>query len=126
MWCGEGGTGCTISDVKSHTIGYSANVGVNTPYTSIGFGVSESITTGESASCNGHPESWVCIWTKVKHMEKDVRMVPEVAERDTCQGMADSQPHGPYRITAPIEEGMPYCVYGDACRSDGQSYWEEL
>lgn len=114
--CGGGGSGCSVSRLTSHTIGWTATGGGNVPWASLGFSWSESTTTGASYTCTADPGQAVCVWARVKHLALD--METELKDYDTC----DLQP-GEYRATAPTGDVDYYCVHGSACRSDGDQYW---
>lgn len=120
MNCGQGGSGCSVSELTSYTIGWIANVGGSIPYISGGFSVTESQTTGDTYTCNADPGESVCVWVDMPHqsytVEKDIKYLTDVC---------DDQPDGPYVVTSPEDKNNfnYYCVYGGACRNNGDEYW---
>lgn len=122
MGCGDGGNDaatCSVSRLTSHTIGWHADIGGMVPFASLGFGVSESFTTGNSYTCSQGTQGTVCVWARIEHISYNVEMDQPLQDADVC----DSQPHGVYRITAPTGQISYYCVHGGACRTDGENYW---
>ncbi|KAF2722382.1 hypothetical protein K431DRAFT_222232, partial [Polychaeton citri CBS 116435] len=115
--CGMGGTGCSVSHLNSHTLGYTVSAGATLiAWISGGFSVDESYTTGETFTCDANPGDTVCVWDSISYTAYTVINLK-----------ADCSAHGdPYVLKSPNSdnsEGGYYCVYGSACRSDGQGYW---
>lgn len=117
----NGGPGCSVTRLTSHTIGWSASVGGNIPWASLGASVTESTTTGNSYTCNGEGHNKVCVWARIEHKSYDVIMDPAIQADEVCE----TQPYGPYRIFAPTGSVNYYCVYDDGCGEDGDQYFTD-
>ena len=118
--CGQGGSssdGCSVSYLKSYTIGWSVNVGGTVSWLSGGFSVQESVTTGNSYTCNAASGETVCVWANIPHIAYTVEK--GVDDVDIC----DNQPDGPLVMESPTGDVGYYCVYGDACQVNGFQYW---
>ena len=117
--CGAGGEGdtCSVSYLTSYTIGYSINVGGSVGWFSGGFSVQESVTTGNTYTCNAAADETVCVWVNIPHTAYTVEK--GVDDVDYC----DNQPDGPLVMESPTGEMDYYCVRGDACRNNGEGYW---
>lgn len=111
---------CSSGTMTSHTVGWQVDVGGNIPWASLGFSVMESVTTGSTEACHGRTGETVCQWVKIPHDAYTVQKKLD-GYRDIC----DDQPDGPYVIKSPqeIKGEQYYCVFGDACRNDGDQYW---
>lgn len=117
--CGGGSTDadtCGVSELTSYTIGWSVGGALNTPFLSFDGSVQQSVTTGDTYSCNAGPGETVCVWVNIEHTAYTVQ---KAVTGDFC----DKQPNGPYVIKAPNGHVGYYCVHGSACRNDGDEYW---
>lgn len=110
--------GCGTTHLEQRTFGYSVAVGANTPFNSVGFGVTQEWTSGEEYSCEGETGDIVCVWVKIKYIEYDV-------EPENCDGES-----GVRTLRAPAEgtgtgKRDYYCVTGKYCRTLGEGYWSD-
>jgi hypothetical protein len=121
LQCSPGAT-CSVSELTSYTIGWTADVGAS-QWISAGFSVTESWTSGDTYSCTGNPGDTVCVWLDMDHTVYSVHDFYE----GTLPGCGSGGTGDPYRITSPNTDnagGQYYCVNGDACRNDGDQYWD--
>ncbi|KAK4500860.1 hypothetical protein PRZ48_009052 [Zasmidium cellare] len=120
--CGQGGTGCSVSHLNSHTLMWSVNPGVIIDeWITGGFAVGESYTTGDTYTCDAAPGQTVCVWSKIAYTAYTVH---NGQSGPNCGGSIDTSP---FVLKSPNsgDAGSYYCVYGSACRSDGQGYWDD-
>ncbi|KAL2207788.1 hypothetical protein CC79DRAFT_1333612 [Sarocladium strictum] len=117
---------CSKTFSTSYTVGWSANVGVNPPWASIGASASESWSAGEAITCSGEPYQFICVWAAVPYVGYDGIKSPLLADADACTDMEAGQPDGPHEVNSPSNSGIggQYCVCEDACRTKGEGYWE--
>lgn len=109
---------CSTTDVQAYAFSYSISAGVNTPFTSAGFGVTQEWSNGSEYQCVGEEGDTICVWLAVPYLEYEV-------EHSNC----DYQ-DGISTLRAPKENGKSdgdyYCVTGEACRTKGEGYWGGL
>lgn len=110
---------CSTTEVTQYTFSYEVVGGANSPFTSAGFGVSESWSNGDNMECSGSAGGSVCTWMKVKYLEYEAK----------ATGYCDPDVIGTTRtfrapVTGEGKDTQYYCVNGKACRQNSDFYWE--
>ncbi|KAK3951846.1 hypothetical protein QBC32DRAFT_398401 [Pseudoneurospora amorphoporcata] len=121
MDCGNGECSISHFDAHSMTIRFTAGAKLST-WSSAGFRVEQSTTTGMIKECKAGAYDWVAGWMKVGRTQYRVRN----GLFNACTG---TKPHGDvFTITSPNTNnrgGNPYCVGGKRyVRNLGDS-WDE-
>lgn len=109
--------GCSVSHLTSHTVGYTVSAGI-AEWISGGFSVEESVTTGNTYTCDGNPNDEICVWATIPHTAYTVHDINE-----HCGGPQDSRILKSPNTDWDTPTGY-YCVVG-TCRSEGQMYWDD-
>ncbi|OBT58266.1 hypothetical protein VE04_01564 [Pseudogymnoascus sp. 24MN13] len=115
-----GGATCTVgrSDAKSYGISYSW-AGNVFGWSSAGFSVTKTTTTGNNYGCGGNPGQRICMWKKTAHTAYSVRE----RQRNRCE---TTQFGDRYVLVSPNVNnagGNYYCVVG-SCRTQGDSWMD--
>lgn len=114
--CGAGGIDCAVQQASRHKVSYTIEGDDGYRWISGGFDVKRSYETDVSFGCASHHEP-VCIWVSVARTAYTVH--------EASLGSCRSDGHS-FIIKSPNNNnigGGPYCVYGNACRSNGEGYW---
>lgn len=107
--------GCATTKTEAQSFGWSVDVGVNTPYTSAGFSVTQEWSSGEEYQCDGAEGDIVCVWVKVPYLQYNVKAAGYCNPDQTRATFKSPKAEG----------GNYYCVTGSACRGLGQGYWNQ-
>ena len=119
------GGSCTVSHLESRTVDWSVGINGNAvgknglTFGSVGFGVSESYTTGNTYSCNANAGQRVCVTAMIGYTDYTVT---ERARSGECQSLYTD----PYIIYAPNNYGQQYyrCHHDSNCHDLDWERWD--
>ncbi|KAK3994806.1 hypothetical protein QBC44DRAFT_367323 [Cladorrhinum sp. PSN332] len=114
----------TWEKTKSYSVGWSASINGGA-WTTGGFAVQTTWSTGNSYTCTGDKNQKVCTWYKVAHTAFTVQNF----FFNACYG-TKTKTGGTYVIFAPNQgnknaNGGVYCRTGSNCQGQGAEFWNK-
>ena len=113
------GVDCGVNHIEMTTFGYEIVGGLNSPYNSVGFGVSQEWTSGNEYNCGTTGFKEVCVWASVKYLEYQVREIGPA-----CETGGDTNKVTMRAPSTDTSQNHYYCMTGPNCKGLGEQFYD--